>query len=1547
MRSHSSFRRSSSTAFATAAFILITAVIGFSQAQYDTSPQAQTGNQPYGSYFASDIDNINAFNGNLNINISLFTLPGRQLSTGVGFAYNSQKWEQQICNDGGNQIYCGYYTGGWRLNSGPWGQTPTTFNPMDGTGFHIYWIDGNGTKKHYCCVPVGGATNASIPSADSDGSVFFTGNFFTTQQDPSNAFIAFKDGSRRYYTDSPSFMTATGNYITVTSTACSLFACVVPNQDTLGRTIQVQPYGSSILYKITDANGVLQTYTLQYESNSVCDPWYGWPWNGTYPGCTYYTYQTQIASLTLPNGKSYQFQYSHPQGYLTKVTLPSGAYIRYVYATPSSSGPGPYDQVVQRIVSADGTQGSEKTWTYTGYEGLGTVSFARTVTITSPEGDKVVHQFNAQGEEVQTQWETSTNTVLKTVVNSWSQQSIFSNNQPQNAKVNTIATLSESGQPSARQLTYDTNMNLTQEMVTDWQWGVTGARVIYERDLTYASMTNCNINAPGPGNFIKPSMETITAIDPTTGNFVQQGSTQYFYDEFVLAANHYGAPNHNDSFPYNYYCQGNLTTVRHYKDANNYVDEHMHYDNLGNMVQKVDPLSHTTNIDFTDNFADGINRNTFAYPKTVTNALSQSSATKYDFKTGLPTQVTNLRGYNTITTYDLLNRVKSLTEANGKVTTYAYDDTNLVTTKEVLVDSSGNKGHVETSFDGLYRVKEVRTNDPDPQGVYAVDTTYDGKGRKKQVSNPYRLSTETPVWTTVTYDALDRPTQVQAPDMSTVQNTYSNNQTTVIDEGGNQRRYTYNVRGQMTMVEEPNPTLATPLVTNYAYYGFGPLYQSNQSGQLRTYVYNWLGQKTSQTLPESGTTTFAYDNAGRLTSQQDARGITSTIAFAYDNINRVTSTTYSDGTPTVTTGYDANGFTGLKTSMTDAVGSVTYTYDNMNQPTLESRTLTGISGTFTTSYGHNIKGDLTSMTYPSGRVVNFNYATGGGCCNSRLASVADQTTGTILNGSMNYNAGGGLLNSMLGNGIVQTVGYNARLQATSINATLSGMSLMNFSYNYGTSSTNTGRLLSRTDAIQPEHSATYSYDSIYRLGAVASGDPSASWGIAWTFDVWGNRVSQTPVGVATSTIGTQTSGYTNNRNNANTYDVAGNQTADSLHTYTFNALNQITSIDGGTAAYVYDGNGNRMKKVTSSETTYTFYGPGGIISEFTTSNTIATKTAAANDDRCFYHTSDKLGSAVLVMTANGTVIENNRTLPYGEAWLPSDNGQPTTNDKKFTTFQRDSESGFDYAGARYLSNSGGRFASVDPGSIGITTPQSLNRYAYVMNDPINHKDSGGKECYSVMSSGVLTVQCYYDDPFADIPIGGDIWQSLDPSALGSVQLYLAALYAYQVGQPVAQPAVTDAAQSVAQRNMADGGQIAKMQNDARQAYAQALSHPDCATLFGGLGNMLNTLGTTYIDIASNTDSLLASSGPASGAYSVGMQQPKTIAFSIVGQNNGLESNYILLKNSVFDLTPSQQIFVMLHELYHIVHPLQQDTDPGFGQIASACDVPAVDPATLN
>jgi hypothetical protein len=126
---------------------------------------------------------------------------------------------------------------------------------------------------------------------------------------------------------------------------------------------------------------------------------------------------------------------------------------------------------------------------------------------------------------------------------------------------------------------------------------------------------------------------------------------------------------------------------------------------------------------------------------------------------------------------------------------------------------------------------------------------------------------------------------------------------------------------------------------------------------------------------------------------------------------------------------------------------------------------------------------------------------------------------------MTFNAAGELLTRTLNpgaNAIQQNFGYNNRLQLSQVTAAIGGTAQMNYTYNYGTSSTNTGRVLSRTDAIQPEHSMVYGYDSIYRLGQAIS--QNASWDISWGFDIWGNRTSQTPRGLATAKVGTQTSG---------------------------------------------------------------------------------------------------------------------------------------------------------------------------------------------------------------------------------------------------------------------------------------------------------------------------------------------------------------------------------------------------------------------------------------
>ena len=84
-------------------------------------------------------------------------------------------------------------------------------------------------------------------------------------------------------------------------------------------------------------------------------------------------------------------------------------------------------------------------------------------------------------------------------------------------------------------------------------------------------------------------------------------------------------------------------------------------------------------------------------------------------------------------------------------------------------------------------------------------------------------------------------------------------------------------------------------------------------------------------------------------------------------------------------------------------------------------------------------------------------------------------------------------------------------------------------------------------------------------------------------------------------------------------------------------------------------------------------------------------------------------------------------MPYGEAWL-TDN-TPSTNENKFTTYSRDTESGLDYAVKRYYGSKIGRFGSVDAlsSSARVEESQTWNRYGYVKDDPINFSDPDGQD----------------------------------------------------------------------------------------------------------------------------------------------------------------------------------------------------------------------------
>ena len=228
------------------------------------------------------------------------------------------------------------------------------------------------------------------------------------------------------------------------------------------------------------------------------------------------------------------------------------------------------------------------------------------------------------------------------------------------------------------------------------------------------------------------------------------------------------------------------------------------------------------------------------------------------------------------------------------------------------------------------------------------------------------------------------------------------------------------------------------------------------------------------------------------------------------------------------------------------------------------------------------------------------------------------------------------------------------------------------------------------------------------------------------------------------------------------YDAAGNLTADGTgNTYSYDAENRIKAVNSGTtASYSYDGHGLRVLNTAGGTTTaYVFSGSkviaeyaGGTLSAryvYAGSQLLATITGGTT-----YHYADHL-SARMETNPSGTVTRTFGHLPFGETWYETG----TAMKWKFTSYERDSESGLDDAMARYESSRLGRFMTADPLGGSPWGPQSLDRYPYVENDPVNLIDPKGQDDYwacflDVTSNG----HCGGTGPVGGGgPIGGRGW----------------------------------------------------------------------------------------------------------------------------------------------------------------------------------------------
>jgi RHS repeat-associated protein len=184
------------------------------------------------------------------------------------------------------------------------------------------------------------------------------------------------------------------------------------------------------------------------------------------------------------------------------------------------------------------------------------------------------------------------------------------------------------------------------------------------------------------------------------------------------------------------------------------------------------------------------------------------------------------------------------------------------------------------------------------------------------------------------------------------------------------------------------------------------------------------------------------------------------------------------------------------------------------------------------------------------------------------------------------------------------------------------------------------------------------------------------------------------------------------------------------YTQTFDAENRLISVtvSGQTTQFVYDGDGNLVKKFKpdGSKTIYV----GGIYEVDKASGGSVTRTityyptagAMRINSTLYYVLKDHLGSASVVTDASGNILGEQRYYPFGETRLST--GTIFT-DRLFTGQREMAGLGIYHYGARFYSPKLGRFLSADSIVPNPSNPQDLNRFSYVRNNPLRYIDPSG------------------------------------------------------------------------------------------------------------------------------------------------------------------------------------------------------------------------------
>jgi RHS repeat-associated protein len=590
----------------------------------------------------------------------------------------------------------------------------------------------------------------------------------------------------------------------------------------------------------------------------------------------------------------------------------------------------------------------------------------------------------------------------------------------------------------------------------------------------------------------------------------------------------------------------------------------------------------------------------------------------------------------------------------------------------------------------------------------SVSWVYDPRGRvTSEVRSIYGSGGGTFV-TASAYDAADRVTSVTYPDGEVVSYTYTAQGP--VDTVSGTATYVgatqYNALGQVELRKLGSP--AGVLSTDYIY-------------RTDNFRLQWL--KTGTVSPFEGLQKleYAYDAAGNVDWLKDWKaGAPQLQDFTYDSQDRLigaVATGGSTGTYNETYVYAPNG------NLTSKTGVGSYTY---NAPA--SGCSAGTPGTKphavqqagSNTYSYDCNGNLTGRTV-AGVNSALVYDT-----ENRLTGVSGGSVASFA-----YDADGGRVKATFGSGDSASITAYAgsryeqttRYQETFDDGLAQGWTASSgtwavtssrYQQSATTSNTNSYRAVAQSGPLFYRWVVNYTSGTsagLYLMASAGTGTERGNgyriWQDATTVKIYENaaNVATLRASFAAANAAGQSHSY------SVFYDPATGRLQVARDGVTLGSWIDTTPLTTG--AYLSlrtDGSNVQFDDIAVSDVVK-YYEAGG------------TRVAVRKGGAVSYLFGDHLGSTSVTTSASGVRTGELWYKPWGESRGTPYGTTPTT--YRYTGQREDASLGLYFYGARYYDSALGRFVQPDTLVPSPSDPQSLNRYSYVGNNPLNLVDPTG------------------------------------------------------------------------------------------------------------------------------------------------------------------------------------------------------------------------------